>query len=260
MAGISEAEMSEKICIRLLSSLKDLAGGTKVICVKARSWRAALLKLKEMFPKFSSILDENGTLRPGYIMFIDGMDYRIYESMRTSSVPRDIVILPVNHGGLDFEKVSWEDIENMVRHIAGQIEKSAFKAEVVIGILRGGIIPAKLLADELGVEDMGIIEIKFYRSVGNRSQRPYLRQPLTLPVKDKNVLIVDDVSDSGLTLSVAIDAINLYSPKRLRTATLYVKPWTRLMPDYYSRTSDKWIIFPWERKEIAREIENFRKE
>ncbi len=240
--------------IRLLASLRELAGGNKVVEVRADDWKEALKALESRYPKIASILDEEYNPRPGYILFIDGVDYRIYSSVKADKKPKEIVILPVNHGGIEFEYVSWSDIEFMVEHVAKLIEESKYKVDVIVGILRGGVIPAKLLGDELGVGDLGVIEIKLYKGVGERAHKPYIRQPLTLSVKDKNVLIVDDVSDTGLTLSTAINALELYSPKKIKTATLYIKPWTKLIPDYYSRVSDKWIVFPWERKEVEREV------
>jgi len=248
----------ENICIRLLASLRELANGNKIICLKSENWKEALKKLREKYPKFSSVIEEDGKPGPGYIVFIDGVDSRIYDSLGKEEKPKEIAILPVNHGGLELEYVSWKDIESMVENLAKRINKSEFKVDVVVGILRGGIIPAKLISDELGVEDIGAIEIKLYKNIGERAHKPYLRQPLTLPIREKNVLIVDDVSDTGLTLNLAVNVINLYSPKKLKTATLYIKPWTKMIPDYYSKVSDKWIVFPWEKKEVAREIERFK--
>jgi hypoxanthine phosphoribosyltransferase/molybdopterin converting factor small subunit len=253
-----EAKTSWKVRIRLLASLKELADGKKIVEIEAEDWRDALIKLREKYPGFSNVIDEKGVPKPGYIVFIDGIDYRIYKNIKSDSKPKEIVLLPVNHGGIELEYVSWDDIEEMVREISDLIVKSGYKVDVIVGILRGGIIPAKLIADELGVDDLGAMEIKLYKRVGERAQKPYIRQPLTLSIKERNVLIVDDVSDTGLTLSTAINALELYSPKKIRTATLYIKPWTKLIPDYYSRISSRWIVFPWERKEVERELGNVK--
>jgi len=251
--GVSVEQSREVVKVRLLASLRDLAGGKKVVEVEAEDWKEALKKLRERYPGFSSVLDETGIPKPGYIVFIDGIDYRIFDSVKGTK-PNQIVILPVNHGGIEFEYVSWDDIEEMVKDIARAIKSSGYKVDVVVGILRGGVIPAKLIADELDVNDLGVMEIKLYKAVGERAHKPYIRQPLTLPVKDLNVLIVDAVSDTGLTLGTAINALELYSPNKIKTATLYIKPWTKFVPDYYSRVTDKWIVFPWEKREVKREV------
>ncbi|MEM2420182.1 MAG: phosphoribosyltransferase family protein, partial [Acidilobaceae archaeon] len=74
------------------------------------------------------------------------------------------------------------------------------------------------------------------------------------PIYNKNTLIVDDVSDTGRTLQLALDYIRHYSPKEIKTVTLYVKPWTNLIPDYYAEITDKWLVFPWGTWEYKRQI------
>jgi len=154
---------------------------------------------------------------------------------------------------VEFRFVTWNDVEEAIRRIADKIQASSFKPEVIVGVMRGGIVPGRLLADRLGIEDIGVIEVKLYISAGQRGERPYLRQPLTLSIKDKRVLLVDDVSDSGLTLQFSVQALSLYMPAEIKTATLYIKPWTKYVPDYYAEQVNEWVIFPWETEEFERE-------
>ncbi len=156
---------------------------------------------------------------------------------------------------MEVKVLSWDDIVSTVSQVVEKIRSSEYEVEVVIGILRGGIIPATLIADMLGIEDLGVMDIKFYQAPNVRRERPYLKQPLTLPVHGKNVLIVDDVSDTGLTLQVALDIVGHYAPRSVKSATLYIKPWTRLVPDYYAELTDKWLVFPWSLWEYRRFVE-----
>jgi hypoxanthine phosphoribosyltransferase/molybdopterin converting factor small subunit len=241
-----------RVRIRLLASLRE-AAGKDYIEVEAASWREALTKALKEEQALKQAVTEDGNPKPGYLVFVDGIDARLLEGREKAS---EIVVLPVNHGGSSESLfyVTWSDIEESVNDVASKVRSSGFEPDVVVGVLRGGVIPARLLADELGVDELGVIEIKLYTGIGSRKPRPYIRQPLILDVYNKNVLIVDDVSDTGLTLSMAVEAIRLYMPAKLKTATLYVKPWTRLFPDYYSKVVDKWIVFPWERREVEREL------
>jgi len=241
-----------RVRVTLLAGLRE-AVGKPFLEVEAGSWREALIKLREMEPALAAAVGEDGEPRPGYLVFVDGVDSRLAEE----GPAREVVILPVNHGGsreVRLLRISWQEIVEAVGEVARAIESSGFKPDMIVGILRGGIIPARLLADELGVEDIGFVEIKLYTSVGARKPQPYLRQPLILPATGRRVLVVDDVSDTGLTLQHALETIKLYNPDDVRTATLYVKPWTKLMPDYYARMVEEWIVFPWEYREVEREL------
>jgi hypoxanthine phosphoribosyltransferase len=236
--------------IKLLAALKESANNNEVVEIDALNWKEALIKLLNKYPKLSGVIDSNGEPKPGFIMFVDGIDYRLKNDNEEA---KEIYILPVNHGGIEVLILSWDDIEKSVDIVSEKIKNSEYKPDIIISVLRGGVIPGRLLADKLEIDDIGILEIKLYIAAGQKGERPFMRQPLTLPIKDKRVLLVDDVSDSGLTLEFAIQAISLYMPLEIKTATLYMKPWTKLIPDYYAEEVDKWVVFPWERKEFENE-------
>ncbi len=239
--------------VKLLASLRE-ASGKDVLEIEASSWKEALSKARREVPALDVALNPDGSPKPGYIVFVDGIDCRLLEG---GEAAKEVVILPVNHGGAAEQKlvyIGWDELEDSVRDVARKVESSGFKPHVIVGVLRGGVVPARLLADELGVDDIGVVEIKLYTGVGIRKPKPYVRQPLIIDVYDRNVLVVDDVSDTGLTLSLAIEFLKAYMPSSLKSATLYVKPWTRLYPDYYSRVVEGWIVFPWEKREIEREL------
>jgi len=148
---------------------------------------------------------------------------------------------------------TWQDIEELSYKIAEQIIERNIKIDAIIAILRGGWIPARILADILGVEKIGVLGIKFYKSIESRKEQPIITYPLILDISNKNILLVDDVADTGKSLSIAVEMARLYGPRNIYTATLYVKPTTILVPDFYAETTNAWIIFPWEKAELAKE-------
>jgi len=156
-----------------------------------------------------------------------------------------------------FLNVSWDDIDELSLSLAERIISSGFKPDAIVGIMRGGWIPARILADLLGVDILDAIEIKFYRGIGETREKPVVTRPPLSDLRDKSVLLVDDVSDTGKSLSVAVSALVLLGPARIRTATLYIKPWSMSVPDYYAASTESWIIFPWEKGEILGEIAEY---
>jgi len=155
--------------------------------------------------------------------------------------------------------VTWDDIENLTLKVVEDIINYGFKPDVIVGILRGGWVVARLVSDYMDIDETGSIGIKFYSRVGKTLKEPLITQPLITNVRDKKVLIVDDVSDSGKTLQVVTELVKLYGPKHIMTASLYIKPWTIMIPDFYAESTEKWIFFPWEPAEILRDIIETRK-
>lgn len=152
-----------------------------------------------------------------------------------------------------FLTLTWDDIQHALFHIAEQINHSGVNIQVVVGVLRGGWIPARIISDLLGVSDVGAIEIKFYKGIGERGERPVITQPLITDVRGKEVLIIDDVADTGKSIQTAVTVVGLHGAKAIRTATLYIKPWSTVKPDFYYGETDRWIVFPWELREVIEE-------
>ncbi|MCE4628218.1 MAG: hypothetical protein F7C34_03610 [Desulfurococcales archaeon] len=243
--------------VRLLASLREIVGSPEVE-VEGETLEEVLGSLLREYPGLEQVIDKDTMRpRPGYIMFVDGVDIRLISSGKTRV--SEIVILPVNHGGevpekLEIMHVSWEEIERIIEDIASKI-RSSYNPEVIVAIIRGGLVPARLLSDHLGVDDILTLEIKLYEGIGVRGRRPYLRQPLTGEIRGKRVLLVDDISDTGLTLQLAQEIVSFYLPEEVKTAALYIKPWTSFVTDYYGGVTDKWVVFPWEKKEFQRLME-----
>jgi hypoxanthine phosphoribosyltransferase len=147
---------------------------------------------------------------------------------------------------------SWDDIEDSIFNVSEKIIKD-YNPDVIVAILTGGVIPAKLISDIIGIKNIKYIEIKFYKEVGKTQPKPTLKAIYVDDLENKNVLIVDDVSDTGETLSAVSRVIELFNPQNIRSATIYVKPWSKKYPDYYDKVVDKWIVFPWDKWEAVRE-------
>jgi len=68
-------------------------------------------------------------------------------------------------------------------------------------------------------------------------------------IRDKRILLVDDIADSGRTLKRAIGYLKRFRPKTIATVTMFYKPRSAFKPDYFAEQTDKWVIFPHEHTE-----------
>src|SRR3989441_1515260 len=159
-----------------------------------------------------------------------------------------------------YEAPGWDEIYHMLLDLAQQIRKDEYKPEVIVGVSRGGWPPARVMSDLLQNPNLANLRVEFYKDIGVRNKKPRITQPVTMEVVGKRVLVVDDVSDTGHSLRVAANHLRRKPVKELRVCTIYMKPQSIYRPDYYSRTTRKWIIFPWERLEAVHLIsESFRR-
>jgi hypoxanthine phosphoribosyltransferase len=130
----------------------------------------------------------------------------------------------------------------------------------VVGILRGGIVPAVLLAHQLGVRDVRGIEVT--RTLtdgpnGAKSPLPQVTNPASLgglPAA-ADVLLVDDVAGSGDTVDTAAAMLSRATAGRVRRAVVVVNiiNWNNAntvaphhIQDYIGTTCAGWVRFPWE--------------
>jgi len=153
-----------------------------------------------------------------------------------------------------FLVLSWNDVMRMSLDLATRIASDNWFPDAIVAILRGGYAIAKIVEDALGSPLLGTIEVKFYRGLGERSERPVITQPLQIDVRDKRVLVVDDVADSGRTLQLVSEIVGLYGAREVKTATLFFKRRSIVMPDYYVAETDAWVVFPWEICETVEQL------
>ena len=146
----------------------------------------------------------------------------------------------------DREVLGWDEFGRASRDLAGTVIASGFAADIVVAIARGGLLLAGSISYALGTKNCGSINVEFYTGVDERLPEPVLLPPLldAPALLGQNVLLVDDVSDSGRTLAMVVDLLQAHGAT-VRTVTLYSKPRTILEPDYVWRKTDKWITFPW---------------
>ena len=144
------------------------------------------------------------------------------------------------------ELVSWTRVCRLASKLARAIRAADFHPDIVVAIARGGYIPARLLCDQLNLYNLTSLRITHYTGAEKSSQARIV-SPLGVDIENKNVLLVDDVSDSGDTLQLALQHINGLAPRELRTAVLHHKQCASVVPDFFAQRVIRWrwITYPW---------------
>ncbi|MFX1538784.1 MAG: phosphoribosyltransferase, partial [Promethearchaeota archaeon] len=157
---------------------------------------------------------------------------------------------------VSFKILNWQDIDKLARSLFHLVKNDRFEPEIILGISRGGWIPARLLSDMFEAETplkkgkktsiLATLQIKFYTGIAETHTKPIISQDVTVDIFQKKILLVDDLADTGDSLKCAIDYLSLKSPKEIKIATLLYKPWSKVVPDYYVEKATEWVVFPHE--------------
>lgn len=162
---------------------------------------------------------------------------------------------------LEFEIPSWDQIYGLLLDLANKVRKAGFKPDIIVGVSRGGWPPARVMSDLLENPKLASVTAEFYVGIAETKGKPAITQPVSVPVRTKKVLVVDDVADTGESLRLVRAHLGEQGASEVKIATIYYKPWSVVIPDYYEKETKSWIVFPWERKETVRKVvEKYKRE
>lgn len=154
--------------------------------------------------------------------------------------------------------VSWRDIERWSKDIVRKVMESGYEPEIVIGLARGGLVPARLIADYLNIKDLYAVKTEHWGVTATPDGKAKLAQGLQVDIRGKKVLVVDDITDTGQSLKLAVKHIKGQKPKEIKTATLLHITHSKYVPNYYSEEVPEdnwtWFIFPWNVYEDLRNL------
>jgi xanthine phosphoribosyltransferase len=141
--------------------------------------------------------------------------------------------------------VSWDQFHRDARALAWRLaEAGPFAA--IVAITRGGLVPAAIVARELGIR---VIETVCVASYDHTTQEVRLLKSIPADIaalgggSGKGVLVIDDLVDTGKTARLVRDLLPL-----AHVAAVYAKPLGRPLVDTFITevSQDTWIFFPWD--------------
>ncbi len=148
--------------------------------------------------------------------------------------------------------VTWDDVEAWTLSLAEKILSSGFRPDAIVAIARGGLCPARILADALDVNLVFSFKVEHWGSTATRTRNEaVVLQRLTEDVKGKKVLLVDDIVDTGKSLKVGKEHALEIGAVEVKTAAMQWIANAEFTPDFYGVKVEEWawFIYPWNRVE-----------
>jgi hypoxanthine phosphoribosyltransferase len=141
----------------------------------------------------------------------------------------------------------WDDMRHLSEKVAADIIASGYRPDVIVAIIRGGLVPAMNLSDLLGVHSILTVRVRHWGVTATKDGRAVLDVPLNADLSDKRVLLVDDLTDTGESFKASVKHLESLKPVEIKTAALLHKTSSSVKPDFYAEevTEWRWIILPW---------------
>jgi xanthine phosphoribosyltransferase len=143
--------------------------------------------------------------------------------------------------------VSWDQFHRDARALAWRLSGEG-PFEAIVCITRGGLVPAAIVARELGTRLIETVCIASYHDYRNQGDLAVLKEvaPSVRAIGDgqgRGVLVVDDLTDTGKTAQIVREML-----PHAHFATVYAKPAGRPVIDTFVTevSQDTWIYFPWD--------------
>lgn len=154
----------------------------------------------------------------------------------------------------NFEYISWEKFHALSFSLAKKLEKkySEVKFDKIIAISRGGLVLSRILSDFLNLP-ISHISIQAYYGIG-QMKKPQITEGVSVSLYKLNLLLVDEIVDSGRSLVRAKRYLKNFAPKNIISAALIAKPLASPKPNLAVYTTNKWVIFPYEIRETVEEL------
>ena len=142
--------------------------------------------------------------------------------------------------------MDWSLFYNLAKQVAEKINSSGYKPDIIVGLARGGWVLARVLCDFVGVKDLVSLKVEHWGVTATPDGTAKLKHELDVDLTGKRVLVVDDITDTGESLQVAVDYIKSLNPTEVRTATLQHITGAKVKADYIGEEIKwVWVVFPW---------------
>lgn len=144
------------------------------------------------------------------------------------------------------EVMDWNLFYKLARQVATKINSSGYRPDIIVGLARGGWVLARVLCDLIGIKDLVSLKVEHWGVTATPDGKAQLKYPLNVDLTGKNVLVVDDITDTGESMRVTLEYLKSLKPSEIKTAALRHINTSKFLPDYFGEEITwRWVIFPW---------------
>jgi uncharacterized protein len=143
---------------------------------------------------------------------------------------------------------NWDYIYSLCRDVSDEVRRDDFEPDVIVALARGGWFAGRCICDFLGLDDLTSLKMEHYVGTAEKSGKPTVRYPMPEgSVEEKDVLIIDDIADTGGSIERAHEYVDERDAGEVRTATLQLLQTSEYEPDYVGERLDEWtwVVYPW---------------
>lgn len=156
--------------------------------------------------------------------------------------------------GIPFRLLDWEDLALLTNNLADQINGQARHLDRLVALANGGLTMVRHLADILEMDRISLLQIKSYTGINENVSQPRIEQPLHINVENENLLVFEDIVDTGNTLKSIQQYLEEKKAASYTVATLVQKTHATVKAEFVGAEWDEWIIFPYETRETIQAL------
>jgi len=145
-------------------------------------------------------------------------------------------------------KLTWDDVDFITNIVSESISKKNIKFDTIVALGRGGLIPGAILSYKLDIKNLQNLGINTRQEDGQYVETLIYQRPTITG----NVLVVDDINDSGKTFEAVNSLIKSEYPDI--GELLYCSLTTRYNTNFNENTisgkiinTSDWLVFPWDK-------------
>lgn len=143
--------------------------------------------------------------------------------------------------------IPWSKALEHCYKLAVMVLDSNLEIDTIVAISRGGLIPARIMSDVLGIDELVVLRSKLWGTGVRVKEEPEVSVHEKVSFKDRRVLVVDEVVDTGATMTKVVRLVKDLGALDIKSAVLHYKATSSLVPDFYVEKLEEWvwIFYPW---------------